>query len=49
MKNETLCKAYENACLEILFLDTRDVLRTSEPQNTTTELGSSGSDPAAWL
>ena len=42
-------KTYENARLEIVLLGACDVLCTSGPENTSTELGSSGNDPSAWL
>ena len=49
MKKVRLGEAYEKARLDIVVLDTRDIICTSDPQNATTELGSSGNDPSAWL
>ena len=49
MKKGRLGEAYEKARLDIVVLDTRDIICTSEPQDTITELGSSGNDPSAWL
>ena len=49
MEKDKLGTTYEKARLEIVLLGACDVLCTSGPENTSTELGSSGSDPSAWL
>ncbi len=49
MEKEKLGKTYEAARLDIYKLASNDVICTSGEAGTSSELGSSGSDPSAWL